>query len=205
MGDDHYDTVGVDKDADENEIRKAYKTKAQKSHPDKGGDVEKFQALQHAYDVLSDHDRRRRYDNGEDVGKRTTTLEEKAISTMMQLFAQQLEITNDSLDMVLAAKTGIEVRMNELLGQKSKAQAYVRKMHHLQKRMHYKGSGRDMFQALTEQRAQAAKDSIEKMTEEDKVLNRALVLVNEYECEVELMSTGVTTAGAAYPMYRLMP
>lgn len=36
-----YTTLGVAKDADENEIRKAYKKLALKNHPDKGGDVEK--------------------------------------------------------------------------------------------------------------------------------------------------------------------
>jgi DnaJ family protein A protein 2 len=36
-----YDVLGVAKDADENEIRKAYKKLALKNHPDKGGDVEK--------------------------------------------------------------------------------------------------------------------------------------------------------------------
>lgn len=184
MGDDHYSTIGVGKDADEDEIRKAYKSKAQKEHPDKGGDESKFKELQHAYDVLSDSDRRHRYDRGEDVSKRTSTIEEKATSCMMQLFAQQLETTNDTLDMVLAAKTGIDMRISDLQQQVQKASEYIEKMHHLQKRMHYKGAGRDMFKSLTEQRIDKCHESIEKLMEEGKVLERALVLVNEYECEV---------------------
>lgn len=36
-----YNVLGVSKDADEAEIRKAYKKLALKNHPDKGGDVEK--------------------------------------------------------------------------------------------------------------------------------------------------------------------
>jgi DnaJ family protein A protein 2 len=36
-----YEVLGVPKDAEENDIRKAYKKLALKNHPDKGGDIEK--------------------------------------------------------------------------------------------------------------------------------------------------------------------
>jgi DnaJ family protein A protein 2 len=49
------------------EIKKAYRKKAIKMHPDKGGDPAKFQELQAAYDVLFDKDKRDIYDKyGED-------------------------------------------------------------------------------------------------------------------------------------------
>ena len=57
-----YTTLGVEKDADYNAIRKAYYRLARTHHPDRGGDKEKFQEIQQAYEVLSDKDKREMYD-----------------------------------------------------------------------------------------------------------------------------------------------
>ena len=63
----YYEILGVDKKATMEEIKKAYRKKAIKMHPDKGGDQEEFQKLQQAYDVLFDKDKREIYDkHGED-------------------------------------------------------------------------------------------------------------------------------------------
>lgn len=61
-----YGTLGVAIDADVGEIRKAYRRLALRWHPDKNPDdasaTEKFQAISSAYEVLSDENKRRLYD-----------------------------------------------------------------------------------------------------------------------------------------------
>ena len=63
---DYYEVLGVAKDADETEIKKAYRQKALKFHPDKNPDdksaEEKFKEAAEAYEVLSNSDKRSRYD-----------------------------------------------------------------------------------------------------------------------------------------------
>lgn len=63
---DYYEVLGVDKNADENTIKKAYRKLAIKYHPDKNpGDSEaeeKFKEAAEAYEILSDGDKRARYD-----------------------------------------------------------------------------------------------------------------------------------------------
>ena len=60
---DHYSTLGVDRNANPDEIKQAYRKLASKHHPDRGGDTAKFQEIQLAYDVLSDPQKRANYDN----------------------------------------------------------------------------------------------------------------------------------------------
>ena len=57
-----YDLLGVAKNASQDEIKKAFRKKALKEHPDKGGDPEKFKDLSTAYEVLSDPEKRELYD-----------------------------------------------------------------------------------------------------------------------------------------------
>jgi len=62
---DLYEILGVGRDATEEEIRRAYRTLAREHHPDVSGDPaaeERFKEIAGAYEILSDPDKRARYD-----------------------------------------------------------------------------------------------------------------------------------------------
>lgn len=61
---DPYKTLGVSKDAEANDIKKAFFNLAKEHHPDKGGNPEKFKQINEAYDVLKDPQKRQQYDLG---------------------------------------------------------------------------------------------------------------------------------------------
>ncbi|RKF73138.1 DnaJ-like protein subfamily C member 7-like protein [Golovinomyces cichoracearum] len=68
---DYYKILGVEKDADASQIKKAYRKAAIVHHPDKNPDdesaAERFKDIGEAYETLSDPEKRTRYDNGEDL------------------------------------------------------------------------------------------------------------------------------------------
>jgi DnaJ-class molecular chaperone len=69
MADDPYATLGVSKTATDDEIRSAYRKLAKQNHPDlnpgKPAAEERFKAISTAYDLLSDPQKRARFDRGE--------------------------------------------------------------------------------------------------------------------------------------------
>src|SRR5688572_10797589 len=89
-----YETLGVGRDADADAVKRAYRKKAQETHPDKGGDTATFQAVQRAYDVLGDDAKREEYDR---TGREPNVRDERAevmgeLATMIMHFATKEDV-----------------------------------------------------------------------------------------------------------------
>ncbi len=62
MAKDYYAVLGVQKNATEDELKKAFRRQAHEHHPDKGGDQQKFKDVNEAYQILNDPQKRAAYD-----------------------------------------------------------------------------------------------------------------------------------------------
>lgn len=60
---DYYAILGISKTASEEEIKKAYRDLCKTHHPDKGGDPEKMKEINISYDILSNPEKRKQYDD----------------------------------------------------------------------------------------------------------------------------------------------
>lgn len=87
---DYYDILGVTRSADEKEIRQAYRRLARQHHPDvnPGDDdaAERFKTINAAYEVLSDADKREKYDRYGDRWEHAEHFEQQGGADFSQFF-----------------------------------------------------------------------------------------------------------------------
>ena len=99
---DYYDILGVPRNADEKDIRQAYRRLARQHHPDvnPGDDAaaERFKSINAAYEVLSDADKRAKYDRYGDQWQRSEEFERQGGPGFSQFFRGGDFRTHDSGD-----------------------------------------------------------------------------------------------------------
>lgn len=62
----YYETLGLNRGASSDEVKKAYRSMAMKHHPDRGGNEQKFKEIEEAYRTLSDPQKKQMVDSGMD-------------------------------------------------------------------------------------------------------------------------------------------
>ena len=90
---DLYETLGVGRDADRPTVRRAYRQKAKRAHPDHGGTAEQFALVKIAHDTLTDDAARAHYDQTGEFGA-------KAVDNR---HAEAMNILASALDKAMAA------------------------------------------------------------------------------------------------------
>lgn len=86
---DLYEALGVDKNATQEEIQKAWRSKARDNHPDKGGDINKMMEINRAYNVLKNPSSRDHYDRtGEEP---QSSLKDDGVRILMNHFLKVLQ------------------------------------------------------------------------------------------------------------------
>src|ERR1700744_4857199 len=100
MSAEHYEGLGPPGDAAPEDIKQAYRRKSMQHHPDRGGDASTQQALNAAFDVLSDPERRAQYDaTGDD-----RSVDEEAAQVLTTIFNRALDSDSPTINLVGAMR-----------------------------------------------------------------------------------------------------
>jgi len=123
-----YEELNVTVDTDKAAIKKAYKSASSKVHPDKqGGDKEKFQRVKLAYDILSDPERKARYDQTGDI-EEVKPKQDPVEQRITQLFASMIGESNFSGNVIEKAIDISRSAISDLVAASCKVDTELKKL-----------------------------------------------------------------------------
>lgn len=152
---DLYEILGVKKGATQKQLKKAYYVKSKIHHPDKGGDPEMFKQLVQAYGILSDPEKRKRYDSGEapdDISRATMSFDQEVMTSLCGLFIQVVAGSDiQKTDLVALMKRHISQAVAGLENNVKAQKTVVEKFENVAKRIKTSGENNPFLTAANSQ------------------------------------------------------
>ncbi len=181
---DPYETLGVSKDASPADIKRAYRNAAKKAHPDAGGDPAAFHALQRAHDVLSDAERRARYDETGDMGDTRSPDPNTAALTIIGGLVDELtnQIIMDEniehIDPAARMRNKVTSKIASIREDQEQARNFEKKAVAVRKRFKAK-KGPDYVGQMLDAKVEACKAAVRNADQQIAVYERALELLDD--------------------------
>lgn len=195
-----YKILGVKANASEEQIKKAYRKKVKKHHPDVGGDPEKFNQIQEAYDILSDPEKRKAYDT---TGV-TSTEPNNDLQVAVELVINKIRYKIDGIenkDLLTKGGLLLEILMSlkdEIKEQEQKItyeKERIGLLKILRKRMKTKKRKQiNTGHEAIDQSLDYSKNGIEGCISRIKILSKALKIAQCLKIEIEITPDGIITS-----------
>jgi len=181
---DLYQILGIRRAAAQDEIQRAYRRKAKTLHPDGGGSVKAFSELSTAYTVLSDPNRRERYDRtGEIEPLRPNNLDVSAIEVIAQklglIIHAECDVTSVDIDALI--EQAIREDIAERNAGISSLRRAMERARRLRDRVKRKADGQaNMLARVLDWHETTAKSRIKQSEEAVGSMERALEILKDY-------------------------
>lgn len=174
----HYETLGVPRDASQADIKRAYRAKSSAAHPDRnGGDTAKMSAINAAYDVLRDPQRRADYDAG-GKGSERSTIEEDARKALVGFFRKALEAP-EHLPIVQLVREIIKQGRDQNVKLRGVIDRRRRVLHTRRKMIRAKGE--NLIHMLIDGELQSMSDDLVKLDYDSLLADQVEKLIGDYE------------------------
>lgn len=184
-----YDSLDLDKSADQAAVKRAYRRKAKKAHPDAGGSAEAFADLTRAYLVLSDPIKRSRYDHDGTIDDSPT---QDPLADAKQLVAQFfLNVVTGAeanradlfaIDLIQACRDALNNDIKQMRAQQAKFKAQQALWEKLSARTRHKDPESFVHRAL-KHHAQGCARNVEEGDRQVRMREQALDLLKDYSFE----------------------
>jgi len=183
-----YQTLEVESDATQAEIKKAYKKLAKKHHPDKGGDPQIFAEINNAHRILTSPEHRKRYDETGMEGDKFSFTDRFRDLANKVLMAAATNHDPDQVDLIeffkLAVKKSLETCADGLVQTNNRIDKYKK----VKKNLKYKGTSekikKDPINDLVENQIALFEQSLAGQKEEIEFYKDVYDLLGHYEYNV---------------------
>ena len=180
----YYEALGIPEDATQPAIKAAWRRKSSKAHPDKkGGSKEAQQAINDAYAVLGDPERRKRYDQG-GSGKKEAALADRARANMLELFAQHLGARPDEPNPIQGLRVILQGNRATALDEQGNFRRMAEKLLRHVGKIRRKTEGENQLLEVIKERHRSATELIGKAQENIDLIDAILVELDNYECDM---------------------
>jgi DnaJ-class molecular chaperone len=183
-----YDDLDVPEDADAETIKRAHRKAVRNHHPDKGGNREQFEKVQHAYMVLSNPDRREKYDKtGSDEVEVDNELSESMTIIMAALDEAVVSIGANmwKRDLIAATRKLLHQQVSNIDQQIKNFEGTRDGLKELIKRIKYFGKGQNFISNAMVQRMDNL-DQTQAQAEKDRArVERAIAFLDDYGFEFD--------------------
>ncbi len=179
---DPYITLKVPRDASADDIKAAYRKACAQNHPDRGGSTEAMAAINDAYAILSDPDRRKRFDETGAANDEPSP-DQRARDHIMRAFSHALE--NDAVsDPILYVRDDLENLIEQ--GQRINAQAerLIARWNRQRGKLKSK-SGNSMLHNIIDEKIRNSTEAIAHNKRGIEMAKRAYEMLEDFDFEVD--------------------
>lgn len=179
-----YETLDVPKNASKDTIKKAYRKKAQKSHPDKGGDPAEFQELAGAYALLSDDASRDRFDK---TGQTSRDQSDNLLPELAQLLMGAISCVPDvsTTDVIALMNTELDDRARRLKTERTQITQKVETVRKALARLGFTGEGPGALCSVLEGAIRACEQALETIAEREERVGQLRARLEDYVYKVD--------------------
>lgn len=181
---DLYAALELERGADAADVKRAYRKKAQEHHPDKGGDKERFQVVKSTYEVLSDPDRRKRYDETGETGQQHDPREEMLgiLAQLMMTIIDKVDVDHTNVIETMRAQiSGVQAQHSQSIENNRKR---IRVRERALKRLKAK-TGENILASMLRADIMATEAAIQRIEGEQEKVKAMLALLDDYEYKVD--------------------